>query len=591
MSARSQGWFCGLAKLRRALPFRTIVAIGLLVAGVPLSVSGAVFVDIPDDHPARLELEALYRRQLTSGCAAGPRFCPERMVTRAELAQMLVRGLHDPGWKPVSRASDFPDMSSRHPLRDWVMVAVAKGILEPCGTTLICPDEVATRGEIARMILRTLWGPGYAPPKSTLQRYADVPLSHPHADWINQLPAEQFVVACDLADGFCPSTRLDAVEAGVLIARTFMLLDAFTPVRMPQCVDPKRNPWRVGGQYLDADNGVISDQPFMLARWQGQNLLSGEVSYDMGAFTGLTTSHQRGYLPESTSGSPGAQLDCFAFGMLINTWFTPHRPIIGGGYNMMYGYRWNAADEPRPFLDPQGRGSSHLVLQAEIGITQFAAWPNASGDPYAVVGQVALFAYLRDRSQPHLPPFAVLALAATSNWTEDWHRQGWVSYDYSDRDTRRIAQRYPAWFSGGQAGSGVWFASGPIANSSEGRFVTTIYSEGQHDRPLMQVSDPEQPRRFWRAHITPENLVNVVDSINASAPCANVGCPLAGYSRNPSDYSLEYAGILAELALLEDTYDISPTRWRPADPGKDQGSLGLSGQMFGVYRYRPAELQ
>lgn len=35
--------------------------------------------------------------------------------------------------------------------------------------------------------------------------------------------------------------------------------------------------------------------------------------------------------------------------MLINTWSIPHRQVVGGGYNDMFGYQWGVGSEPNAF--------------------------------------------------------------------------------------------------------------------------------------------------------------------------------------------------------------------------------------------------
>ena len=374
-----------------------------------------------------------------------------------------------------------------------------------------------------------------------------------------------------------PSALAQVASAGTFVA-----------VKEAECLAGSHfTGWMVGGQYVDSDNGVLPGQYSMLARWQGSDILSKVVSYDLGLLTGFHTPYQRGPVPQNRGDWPGAQVHCTDAGMLINTWHIPHRPIVGGGYNTMWGYAWSAANQPHAF---QRNGfPADLVLQANLALVTYLPWPKAGSNVNDITGQYCFFAYVRDTSQPRLHPIAIIASAYLSNWDAAYAMNGYVGYDYGEADTQSAAASFPAWFVPAQAGGGVWFASGPISNAYKSNpFITTIYSTGSNDAPMSAIIDADAPLVFWRAHITPTNLVNIVDAINASACAGPPNCPEKGYSSNPASYVLEYAGVIAELRfsdLTSGSYDKSPTVWIVGDAKKDQGALGVRVNGFSVYQY------
>ena len=87
---------------------------------------------------------------LTSGC--GDReYCPERLVTRAQLATF------------VSRTADLPETDADHFADDDGIVhedAINRladaGLVEGCGPDAYCPDEPVTRGELISLLKRVL---------------------------------------------------------------------------------------------------------------------------------------------------------------------------------------------------------------------------------------------------------------------------------------------------------------------------------------------------------------------------------------------------------------------------------------------------
>ena len=306
----------------------------------------------------------------------------------------------------------------------------------------------------------------------------------------------------------------------------------FELITHPYCYDPRYyNDYRVGGQYLDADNGLVYGIHFMLVRWQG--------------------------------GDPhrGVSVDCYDFGMSIDTRNFAHRPIVGGGYNDMYGYAFWPGTQPRPFV--KNGLPTHLVLQANVGVTaRIALNSNGSDNQDNTSADACFFAYLRDAQYGHeaLHPIAILActhLAGTPVVHTDAAPA--AAFDYAD---------------------GVWFGSGIISNDPANNrpFVSTYYTDG-NTRGLANfgpVARVEMP--FFRAHIRPEDWVQLVEAIE-SYDCMS-GCPARGYSRDPADYVLEYAGFMAESAIRNDVFDSS------AEP--PQSLFSVRGSGLGIYRAIPA---
>ncbi len=346
-----------------------------------------------------------------------------------------------------------------------------------------------------------------------------------------------------------------ATSAGALAQSVFY------PVKEPDFLTSVNGLFTTGGQYRDANNGVLQDSWSMLVRWQGDNMVANPVVYDLGMFTGLhvapTTQWQRGLQPEHPSGTPGVQLYGYEAGMLINTWSVPHRFIEGGGYNDMYGYAWSPALRPEAFLRRSGYGaafSTQLVLQAEIAVPWFASWAYVNGawvqSPNSGAygdGQAALFAYLEDRSHPWLPPIALVALA----WG---NRAGACPADARGA----VAYDYPA---------GVWFGASGMCTTD---IMTKFYGATTERVPF---SD----RRFFRIHVTPQNWTNLIRRINAQGPQCAPNCPPTGYSEDPGQYRLQYAGVIAEVVLLENgaPANASPLR---------QSSMGLNIRGVGIYQ-------
>ena len=117
----------------------------------PPRVSESRFDDVDADSFYAPFIERMFQLEVTQGCGDGNRFCPDRVVTRAEMAVFLSRAYDladgpDPGFADV-------------PSEAWFAMDVARltasGITKGCGEgTNFCPDQDTTRGQMATFLHR-----------------------------------------------------------------------------------------------------------------------------------------------------------------------------------------------------------------------------------------------------------------------------------------------------------------------------------------------------------------------------------------------------------------------------------------------------
>lgn len=113
--------------------------------------SGDIFTD-DDASEHESAIETLAHNGVTVGCAPN-RFCPDRPVTRGEMASFLVRIL---GLAPASPAGFTDTAHTVH--RRPIDALAAAGITRGCTETKFCPDDNVTRGQLASFLNRALGG-------------------------------------------------------------------------------------------------------------------------------------------------------------------------------------------------------------------------------------------------------------------------------------------------------------------------------------------------------------------------------------------------------------------------------------------------
>ena len=111
-------------------------------------------------------IERMAELGVTRGCGDGSGFCPNRNMTRAEMAVFLSRAFNLPDG-PAPEFSDVPDDA-------WYAADVARlkasGITVGCGDgTQFCPSRITTRAEMATFLWRTL---GFSGPEDVILGFA-----------------------------------------------------------------------------------------------------------------------------------------------------------------------------------------------------------------------------------------------------------------------------------------------------------------------------------------------------------------------------------------------------------------------------------
>ena len=72
------------------------------------------------------------------------------------MAVLLLRTLEGPGYAPpVCSVETFTDVSCVSPFAPWIYDLVARGITAGCGGGLYCPTSTANRGQMATFVVKT----------------------------------------------------------------------------------------------------------------------------------------------------------------------------------------------------------------------------------------------------------------------------------------------------------------------------------------------------------------------------------------------------------------------------------------------------
>ena len=145
------GRFCPRDPMKRST--MAVWLIRALTDEDPPPVEDSRFADVPADRWWAGHAELLAQLGITAGCDTAPlRYCPERPVTRAEMATFLARAFN---LQPAQPAG-FADVDEGSTHAAGINAIAAVGITAGCSTAplLYCPEQPVTRAEMATFLAR-----------------------------------------------------------------------------------------------------------------------------------------------------------------------------------------------------------------------------------------------------------------------------------------------------------------------------------------------------------------------------------------------------------------------------------------------------
>jgi hypothetical protein len=184
------------------------------------------FGDVALDYWAWHFIERLYEAGITGGCGVNPlQYCPEGIVTRAQMAVFLLRGIHTSSYVPpaIGPGTGFGDVPPSYWSAPWIKQLAAEGITTGCGNGNYCPEHPVTRAQMAVFLLRSKHGASYSPPGvGAGTGFGDVPPDYWSAAWIKQLVTEGITSGCG-SGNYCPEQPVTRDQMAIFLVRTFNL--------------------------------------------------------------------------------------------------------------------------------------------------------------------------------------------------------------------------------------------------------------------------------------------------------------------------------------------------------------------------------
>ena len=197
------------------------------VAVAPVAVTLTVrFLDVPDDNQFQAYIYGAAGAGIMFGgppnCPAGVLdFCPNNVVTRADMAGYIFRAVHGPTTPPPVYLNEYADVTFNQYNSFYIQGITDDGITVGCGNGDYCPDAPNTRAQMSVFIWKGQHGSA-APPACTdgTAVFADVPCGSFAADYIYGLFGEGVTAGCG-GGNFCPNANITNGQMAVFLVKGF----------------------------------------------------------------------------------------------------------------------------------------------------------------------------------------------------------------------------------------------------------------------------------------------------------------------------------------------------------------------------------
>ena len=196
----------------------TIGTVTATITGTDPGTADGVFVDVDNMSSHAASINAVLAAGITTGCSTNPlSYCPDKPVTRAQMATFLTRALK------LTEAADagFVDVDNTSSHADSINAVYAAGITTGCGTNPLsyCPDSHVTRAQMATFLTRAL-----KLTEAADAGFVDVDNTSSHADSINAVYAAGITTGCGTNPlSYCPDSHVTRAQMATFLTRALKL--------------------------------------------------------------------------------------------------------------------------------------------------------------------------------------------------------------------------------------------------------------------------------------------------------------------------------------------------------------------------------
>lgn len=143
------------------------------------------------------------------------------LIKRVEISKPILQAIYGAEYNPPNATGTlYTDVKSGDFNASWMEKLANDGITEGCSSTHFCPYMVVTKEQLAKILLKAKHGSGYTPPAPSGSVFDDVPANIFSAGWIEELFNQSITEGCN-ANNFCPKKAVTVKGFETMLDKSF----------------------------------------------------------------------------------------------------------------------------------------------------------------------------------------------------------------------------------------------------------------------------------------------------------------------------------------------------------------------------------
>ena len=172
------------------------------------------FID-DNGHIFETYINKIAANEITLGCSYIVRFCPNDVVTRAQMATLITRALKLPAPGNIRIFNDTTTHTHRKHISTIIYADIAYGCDDDNN---FCPDHPVTRAQMAAFLTRAF----KLPRPSSIRSFNDT-ATHSHGIYIATITAAGITKGCKGGSMFCPEQHVTRGQMAAFLVRALKL--------------------------------------------------------------------------------------------------------------------------------------------------------------------------------------------------------------------------------------------------------------------------------------------------------------------------------------------------------------------------------
>ena len=180
-----------------------------------------IFSDVPTNKESYNFINVLNTWKITKGCG-GTSFCPAEPLTRGQIATLMIRAIYGENFT-YPQTPYFSDVPATHPFFPYIQMMRSLNISNGCGAGNYCPDAPVTRRQISTFVVRGKFGGLFGDNFSfpSTPYFADVPNTDTSFPFVQKMRELGITKGCG-AGAFCPESPVTREQAAIFLVRAFL---------------------------------------------------------------------------------------------------------------------------------------------------------------------------------------------------------------------------------------------------------------------------------------------------------------------------------------------------------------------------------